>query len=84
MAIGEFMEPVTELDERFSDPGATATDWHEVRDALASAQLFWVTTVRRDRRPHMTRSWPCGSTTPFSSAPGPRNKKRSTFVTIKR
>jgi general stress protein 26 len=48
------MEPVTELDQRFSDPGATATDWQEVRDALASAQLFWITTVRRDGRPHMT------------------------------
>ena len=48
------MEPVTELDQRFSDPGATATDWQEVRDSLGSAQLFWITTVRRDGRPHMT------------------------------
>jgi general stress protein 26 len=48
------VEPRTELDERFSDPGTTATDWHEVRNTLRSAQLFWVTTVRRDGRPHMT------------------------------
>ena len=48
------MEPRTELDERFSDPDATATDWHEVRNSLQAAQLFWVTTVRRDGRPHMT------------------------------
>jgi general stress protein 26 len=48
------MQPATELDERFSDPGAIATDWGEVRDVLASAQLFWVTTVRADGRPHVT------------------------------
>ena len=48
------MQPVTELDERFSDPDATATDWREVRDVLAAAQLFWVTTVRTDGRPHVT------------------------------
>jgi len=47
-------QPSTELDERFSDPGATATDWQAVHDALVSAQLFWVTTVRRDGRPHVT------------------------------
>ncbi|MEO5837544.1 MAG: pyridoxamine 5'-phosphate oxidase family protein [Acidimicrobiales bacterium] len=48
------MQPVTELDEGFSEPGAIATEWGEVRDALASAQLFWVTTVRKDGRPHVT------------------------------
>jgi general stress protein 26 len=48
------MEPVTELDERFSDPGASATPWVEVRSALESAQTFWVTTVRADGRPHVT------------------------------
>jgi general stress protein 26 len=48
------MEPVTELDEPFSDPGAVATPWAEVRDALESAQTFWVTTVRADGRPHVT------------------------------
>jgi general stress protein 26 len=48
------MEPVTELDERFSDPGASATPWAEVRSALESAQIFWVTTVRADGRPHVT------------------------------
>jgi general stress protein 26 len=48
------MEPTTELDERFSEPGATATDWDEVRDALSTAELFWIATVRRDGRPHVT------------------------------
>ena len=47
-------EPVTELDERFSDPGATATTWASTRAALDDAQLSWVSTVRADGRPHVT------------------------------
>jgi len=46
--------PVTSLDQRFSDPGADATGWEQTRLALADAELFWVTTVRADGRPHMT------------------------------
>ena len=48
------MEPVTELDQRFSDPNADATAWDEVRRVLEVAELFWVTTVRADARPHVT------------------------------
>lgn len=40
------------LDPRFSDPGATATTWEQTRHALESAQLFWISTVRSDGRPH--------------------------------
>jgi nitroimidazol reductase NimA-like FMN-containing flavoprotein (pyridoxamine 5'-phosphate oxidase superfamily) len=47
-------EPVTTLDPRFSDPEAVATDWEETRRALETAQLFWVSTVRADGRPHVT------------------------------
>jgi general stress protein 26 len=47
-------EPVTELDQRFSDPGAKATPWARVRAVLETAQLSWVTTVRADGRPHVT------------------------------
>jgi general stress protein 26 len=48
------MQPVSELDERFSDAGASATPWVEVRRALESAETSWVTTVRSDARPHVT------------------------------
>ena len=48
------MEPTTELDERFSDPGARPTPWAMVRQALESAETSWVTTVRSDGRPHVT------------------------------
>lgn len=47
-------EPVTELDARFSDPGARATPWDETQKVLESAQLAWVSTVRADGRPHVS------------------------------
>jgi nitroimidazol reductase NimA-like FMN-containing flavoprotein (pyridoxamine 5'-phosphate oxidase superfamily) len=47
-------EPVTEVDARFSEPGAVATPWEETRRVLEEAQLFWLSTVRGDGRPHVT------------------------------
>jgi nitroimidazol reductase NimA-like FMN-containing flavoprotein (pyridoxamine 5'-phosphate oxidase superfamily) len=47
-------EPATELDQRYSDDGTNATSWAEARDRLGKAELFWVTTVRADGRPHIT------------------------------
>jgi hypothetical protein len=47
-------EPVTTIDPRYSDPSATATDWATTERALESAELFWVSTVRADGRPHVT------------------------------
>ena len=47
-------EPVTKLDERFSDPGTSATSWSAAREVLEAAQLSWVSTVRADGRPHVT------------------------------
>lgn len=46
--------PDTTLDERFSDPAATAAGWDETRQALEDAQLSWICTVRADGRPHLT------------------------------
>lgn len=49
------MIPVsTRLDPRYSDPAAAATTWAETERALAHAQIFRLTTVRADGRPHMT------------------------------
>jgi len=47
-------DPLTTLDSRFSDPDARATPWDETRRALEDAELFWISTVRRDGRPHIT------------------------------
>jgi general stress protein 26 len=46
-------DPVSShLDTRFSNPDAEATSWDATLDALRQAELFWVTTVRSDGRPH--------------------------------
>lgn len=46
--------PTTELDQRYSSPGARPTDWVGAVDVLRAAEVFWLTTVRRDGRPHVT------------------------------
>ena len=45
--------PVTELDARFSS-SATPTAWAEALQRLKEAEVFWVSTVRPDGRPHVT------------------------------
>ncbi|HWD56329.1 MAG TPA: pyridoxamine 5'-phosphate oxidase family protein [Acidimicrobiales bacterium] len=47
-------EHATKLDTRFSEPGSRATTWVETRQVLEDAQLFWITSVRADGRPHVT------------------------------
>ncbi|AZQ34303.1 pyridoxamine 5'-phosphate oxidase family protein [Streptomyces cyaneochromogenes] len=47
-------QPQTRLDARYSDERATATDWAEAEKLLAGAELFWISTVRPDGRPHVT------------------------------
>jgi nitroimidazol reductase NimA-like FMN-containing flavoprotein (pyridoxamine 5'-phosphate oxidase superfamily) len=42
------------IDRRFSDPEAEATPWPETLAALERAELYWLTTVRADGRPHVT------------------------------
>ena len=41
------------LDERFGAPGAKAIPWVEVERLLTGAELYWLTTVRADGRPHV-------------------------------
>ncbi|QPP08511.1 pyridoxamine 5'-phosphate oxidase family protein [Streptomyces bathyalis] len=47
-------EPATDLDARYSAPGAEPIDWDTARDGLARAGTYWLTTVRPDGRPHVT------------------------------
>ena len=47
-------EPVTKLDDRFSEPGATATPWSDAAKVLEEAKTFFLSTVRPDGRPHAT------------------------------
>ncbi len=46
--------PQTRLDPRYSDPAATAPAWADAEAMLAGAELFWISTVRPDGRPHVT------------------------------
>jgi general stress protein 26 len=47
-------EPSAELNEGFSEPGAAATAWAEVAEVLSRSEMFWLSTIRRDGRPHIT------------------------------
>ena len=42
------------IDRRFSDPAAEPTPWATTEQALVAAELYWITTVRADGRPHVT------------------------------
>jgi len=46
--------PTPELDDRFSAPGAGPTPWAITAQALQQAELYWLTTVRANGRPHVT------------------------------
>jgi nitroimidazol reductase NimA-like FMN-containing flavoprotein (pyridoxamine 5'-phosphate oxidase superfamily) len=46
--------PSTELDTRFSEPGAQPTSWEDTLEAIKQAEIFWISTVRADGRPHVT------------------------------
>jgi general stress protein 26 len=41
------------LDTRFSE-ATEPVSWQQVSDALAGAELYWLTTIRKDGRPHIT------------------------------
>src|SRR6266568_7623108 len=47
-------EPVTTIDPRYSDPDAVATEWEKTLRMLETAELFWLSTVRANGRPHAT------------------------------
>ena len=44
----------TKIDRRFSDPSAEPTPWSTTEQVLEGAELYWITTVRADGRPHVT------------------------------
>jgi general stress protein 26 len=50
--MGE-VEPTGQLVKEFSDPDAGALPWAEVVGVLETSEMFWLSTVRRDGRPHV-------------------------------
>ena len=53
-AVGMRCHPPGEVDPRFSDEGAKPTPWPEGITRLDDAKTYWLSTVRRDGRPHVT------------------------------
>jgi nitroimidazol reductase NimA-like FMN-containing flavoprotein (pyridoxamine 5'-phosphate oxidase superfamily) len=47
-------DPTAEVDTRFSEPEARPTPWSAALGVLEHAELYWLTTVRADGRPHVT------------------------------
>ena len=54
MASTTAKDPVGEVDPRFSSPNAEPTPWIAVRQDLESAEVYWLATVRKKGRPHVT------------------------------
>lgn len=54
MAEATPREPTAALDRRFSSPGADPRPWSEVLAVIQAAEIFWLSTVRHDGRPHVT------------------------------
>ncbi|AZK93786.1 MULTISPECIES: pyridoxamine 5'-phosphate oxidase family protein [Streptomyces] len=46
--------PRGELAAAFSDPAAEALDWATAERLLTDAEIFWLSSVRPDGRPHVT------------------------------
>src|SRR5207248_6834645 len=51
-------KPNTTHDNRHGLPRGGVTPWEETRRVMETAELFWLSTVRADGRPHVT---PCVS-----------------------
>jgi nitroimidazol reductase NimA-like FMN-containing flavoprotein (pyridoxamine 5'-phosphate oxidase superfamily) len=47
-------DPVAELNPQFSSADATPTLWVEARERLEKAEVYWLSTVRPNGRPHVT------------------------------
>jgi nitroimidazol reductase NimA-like FMN-containing flavoprotein (pyridoxamine 5'-phosphate oxidase superfamily) len=45
--------PATDLDRRFSSPGARASSWRNAEQRLREAGVWWLSTVTPDGRPHV-------------------------------
>lgn len=79
--------PVTDLDPRFSSPGARALSWSKAVRQLQEAEVLWLSTVTPDGRPHVVpliAVWLDGALY-FSTSEGERkerNLRTNQHVTI--
>ena len=47
-------EPTVEFNGDFSEPGAQAVPWSDAEGVLEKSEMFWLSSVRSDGRPHVT------------------------------
>jgi len=79
--------PITDLDPRFSSPGAKALPWSKARRQLQEAEVLWLSTVTPEGRPHVVpliAVW-LDDAIYFSTSVGERKEKNlrsNTHVTI--
>jgi len=52
--IGKDKAPIAELQPQFSSEGAAPISWAKAREQLQKAEVYWLSTVRPDGRPHVT------------------------------
>jgi predicted pyridoxine 5'-phosphate oxidase superfamily flavin-nucleotide-binding protein len=74
-------DPVTTLDTRFGESDAVAIGWDETRQALEAAELFWISTVRRDGRPHVAPLVAVWLDEAIHFCTGPKEQKAINLVT---
>ncbi|MEU5545397.1 pyridoxamine 5'-phosphate oxidase family protein [Streptomyces sioyaensis] len=76
-AVEPGKEPATDLAPDYSSEGATATGWSAAVGGMTEADIFWLTTVRPDGRPHVTpllAVW-ADDALHFCTGPGERKAK---------
>lgn len=72
------IEPVAELEPQFSSPDAWPVAWEQVRESLAKAEVYLLSTMRPDGRPHVTplvTVW-LDEAVYFCTGTGPGERKR--------
>jgi general stress protein 26 len=69
------LNPITELDERYSSTGAVAVPWADGESLLEKAGIYWLCSVRPDGRPHVTPLIGLRLEGAFFFCTGPRERK---------
>lgn len=81
MSASEGGQPATDLDPNYSSADATATAWPAAVGGMTEAEIFWLTTVRPDGRPHVTPLLAVWSDDALHFCTGPEERKAKNLAT---
>jgi hypothetical protein len=74
--IGDCMsQPVAKLDPRYSEPGVGPSAWTDAVAVLEKAEVYWISTVRPEGRPHVVPLVGVWTNDAFYFATGPAERK---------